>query len=501
MAAAATSSLDRVRQHLHQRQPWTQQLQDEFEDAAKEAEQKGDQHVTWTAHPHQSRVLQDTTRFRIAAAGRRGGKTELAAIEALRWARDDDCTTRRPVWWVAPTYQLCRPGLLTALELYPEPWVDSYSVSPGNLHIRFAWGGLIEFMSAEREEQLRGYGLTAAVTEELGEWRERAWTEALRPTLLDVKAPMLGIGTPKGRDWFHRLFQKGQAPENEDHTSFRWSTYDNPHVPDSEVDKAKRTTPERAFEQEYLARFVQPQGSVFPHVDRCVNTDLAVEQDGQEFRVPEHPLDGAVYAAGWDVARHDDWSVLCLDDALTRETVYFDRFQQIPPRQQAFRVALVAAEYGASVLIDATGAGDPYWSLLVEMASGELIHEMERRNMAVPDEWRDRLNEEGSLFGVTAYKYTRASKQNIVENLKALVGDEDTTWPDIPVLTNEMQIYEYKDSGKSGAPDREEAYDDAVHAKALAEWMAAHMDPGAGRPRGDDRDEGGDGERSLAPSL
>lgn len=502
--AAAGSSLARVRQHLHNQTPWTQQLQDQFEEAAKQAEEVGEENVTWTAHPEQSRVIQDTSRFRTVAAGRRGGKTETAAVEALRWAQSDACTTRRPVWWVAPTYQLCRPGILTALELYPEAWIDNYSVNPGNLHIRFPWGGLIEFKSAEREEQLRGYGLTAVVAEELGEWRERAWTEALRATLADVQAPMMGIGTPKGHDWFFRLFQKGLDPDEEDHASFRWTTYDNPHIADAEVDQAKEQLPETAFRQEYLAEFVQPQGSVFPQVQRCVNKDIELAQDGQEYRIPDHPLSGAVYAAGWDVARHDDWSVLCLDDALTRETVYFDRFQQIPPRQQAFRVALVAAKYNAAVLIDATGAGDPYWSLLVEMASGALLEEMEKRDMEVPEAWRDRLAKNGQLFRVDAYKYTRASKQNLVENLKALVGDQDTSWPDIPVLTNEMQIYEYKDSGKSGAPDREEAYDDAVHAKALAEWMAAHMDPNAGKPRGgdedgDDEDEGEAG--SMAPSL
>lgn len=493
--AVASSSLARVRHALNTHQPWTHQLQHQFEEASKEAEQTGTNSVTWTAHPHQSRVLKNTARFRIVAAGRRGGKSELAAVEALQWARSDDCTTRRPVWWVAPTYQLCKPGFLAALETYPEPWIDTYSLSPGNLHITFPWGGLIEFKSAEREEQLRGYGLHATVAEELGEWRERAWTEALRPTLVDEEAPMLGIGTPKGHDWFHRLYQKGLDPEHEDHASFRWSTYDNPHIRDAEVDKAKKTTPPRAFEQEYLARFVQPQGSVFPNVEKCVNRDLRVEQDGQEFTIPDHPLDSAVYAAGWDVARHDDWSVLVIDDAHTRETVYFDRFQQIPPRQQAFRVALIAAEYEAAVLIDASGVGDPYWSLLVEMASGALIQDMETQGRAVPQAWRDRLNENGQLFVVKAYKYTHASKQNVVENLKALVGDQDTTWPDIPVLTNEMQIYEYKDSGKSGAPDREDAYDDAVHAKALAEWMAAHMQPEPGQPRDED------GERELAPSL
>lgn len=386
--------------------------------------------VEWHPTQPQQRILQDTARFTVACAGRRGGKTQVAAVQALQWAQDS--TPTYPVWWVAPQYDLCTPGLRTCLDLYPNAWVVEYSTAPGNQHIDLAWGGRIVFKSSEKEQSLRGRGLTACIAEEVGEWRRSAWEEALRPTLADAEAPALFIGTPKGHNWFYELYQRGQREEEwPEYSSHHWTTRDNPHIPSQEVEEARRSLPEHAYRQEYLAEFVQAQGSVFDQPRDCVQRGL------------EDPVDDEAYVAGWDVAKHEDWSVVCVDRVRDRHTVAFDRFQRVPYREQARRVTDLCADYGASIVMDATGVGDP-----------------------VLETTRSHATDAG--LEVHGLKFTSAVKQNLVNNLAALIGDRDTSWPDIPVLTNELEMYEWKGDGRSGAP--EGMHDDAVIAKALAQW-------------------------------
>jgi hypothetical protein len=74
---------------------------------------------------------------------------------------------------------------------------------------------------------------------------------------------MIAIGTPKGRNWFYRWFQQGQSSDHPDVASWQAPTKQNPYVPDSEIEAAKEDMPDRVFNQEYRAEFVDDTGSAF----------------------------------------------------------------------------------------------------------------------------------------------------------------------------------------------------------------------------------------------
>ncbi len=79
--------------------------------------------------PWQQQVWNDDTRFKVVAAGRRTGKSRLAAwmliVEALQ-------TNKGHVWYVAPTQGQARDIMwLTLLEL-GHPVIESSHVNNGN---------------------------------------------------------------------------------------------------------------------------------------------------------------------------------------------------------------------------------------------------------------------------------------------------------------------------------------------------------------------------------
>ena len=55
----------------------------------------------WKPHPGQRAIMSHSARFRVVACGRRWGKSEMAAHEALERALEENGAT---IWWVAPTY-------------------------------------------------------------------------------------------------------------------------------------------------------------------------------------------------------------------------------------------------------------------------------------------------------------------------------------------------------------------------------------------------------------
>lgn len=410
----------------------------------------------WRPSPYQARVLLSPKRFKVLPAGRRVGKTEVEAIQALQWARA--APPRRPVWWVAPTYDACEPGLSAIEALWPQEWIKRSSSQPGNMKVETAWGATVSFRSAEKERTLRGRGLAGLLVDEAGEVPDFAW-QVLRPALLDASAGALVAGTPKGRNWFHVVAGYDGDPAHPDWATFRGTTYDSPVATHADVEAMRAEMTDRMFRQEILAEFLVDSGGVFHEPRRCVVG--SAWQQGALPGLSDGPCDAnARHCAGWDVAKDQDWSVLVIDRAATRHTTYFDRFRRVPYPEQAKRVARALVHYDADVLVDSTGHGA---DAVVDLLRAEL----------------ERLVPKGRRPRIYAYKFTHATKQNVIDNHAILVAQRATTWPDIPKLTNEHEIYEWKSGGRTGAPDGEGNHDDCVIAKALCTFLASRIGDGA----------------------
>jgi hypothetical protein len=209
--------------------------------------------------PWQQEVYSDDHRFKVIAAGRRCGKSRLAAttliIEALK------CPPGSAVLYVSPTMGQSRQIVWDLLLDLGRDVIQSSHVN--NLDITMVNGARIYVRGADRPDTLRGVSLTYAVLDEVADIKPEAWEQVIRASLSDRKGRGMFIGTPKGRNWFYDLWKLGQDDQDKDWKSWHFTTQDNPLIDPTEIESAKKTLSSFAFKQEYLASFSNAGADVF----------------------------------------------------------------------------------------------------------------------------------------------------------------------------------------------------------------------------------------------
>lgn len=219
-------------------------------------------------------LASDRVRFRSVVAGRRFGKSYLAAAELLRAAvsgKNKNC------FYCCPTYGMAKEIQWDMLiQMIP----DEYLVKTNEtaLTIKLINGSTIALKGAEKPNNLRGRALDFVVLDEFADMRPEAWYEVLRPSLSDREGSALFIGTPKGRNHFYDLWAKG-VDGADGWESFQYTTVQGGNVSPSEVEQAKADLDERTFNQEYCAEFVTYAGLIYYNFERASSV-VKLEDDG-----------------------------------------------------------------------------------------------------------------------------------------------------------------------------------------------------------------------------
>lgn len=391
---------------------------------------------SWSPHPKQRLILQDDHRFRVVPAGRRFGKTYMARHEAFEFAFENPESL---VWYVAPTDEDARELAFAPLkQAIPRDLLAEEPRESPPRSITLVNEARMVFKSAE--SQGRGRGLDHVVIDEAGEVGNRVtgyWPEVIRPSLSDTAGTALIIGTPAGRNFFFDMFQRGEDPDDDEVSSWQASTYDNPHVPDAEVEQARATLPERVFRQEYLAEFVDESGTVFDYETRPYTV---ADVEGRE-----------PYTTGVDLARTSNYLVATTIDADGMLVGFMRR-----------RGGSWAAAHRALEQYLADYPGDAY---LDATRDNKVVEDLARSVAGHVD--------------VEPVRFTPQAKADLVENLAARLETRDVVLPaasgptaerETDALLRELDVFTY-DTTPSGnvryhAP---EGYnDDAVDALALA---------------------------------
>ena len=201
-------------------------------------------------------------RFAVVAAGRRTGKSHLAAVSLLLSALDDG---PGKTVYVAPTAPMARDILWPTLFDMGGDLITNSNVN--NLDITLVNGGKIALRGSDRPDTLRGLSIKHLVLDEAAFVKEGLYETVLRPALSDRLGSALFIGTPAGRNWFYDLFRASEAKELSDHSAWHFTSYDNPTIPSEEIDHAKKTLPAFAFHQEYMASFDAMESQFFDRKD------------------------------------------------------------------------------------------------------------------------------------------------------------------------------------------------------------------------------------------
>ena len=385
------------------------------------------QKTTINALPHagQKEVHNSDARFKVLSAGRRWGKTRLGVNECL-----DAASKGGRAWWVSPSYKTSEVGWRPLRQLARR--IPGAEVKLVDRSVALPGGGFVAVRSADNPDSLRGEGLDFVVMDECAFMQREAWTEAIRPALSDRLGRALFISTPKGRNWFWEIYQRGVQGE-EGWQAWTFPTAANPFIQASEIEAARRDLPEIIFRQEYLAEFVDDQGGVFRRVQEAAVLD------------PREPETNRQYVAGVDVASSVDFTVVTVLDAETKEMVYLDRFNRVDYPVLIDRLESVYHRYNlTSMTVEANSIGRP------------VIDELVKRGLAI-----------------VAFTTTSATKQAVIQALQAAFENAQIKVLNNPVLIGELLSFESKRAPSGSftysAPDG--MHDDCVMSLAIA-WNA-----------------------------
>lgn len=365
-------------------------------------------------HAGQIKVLRESARFNVLECGRRFGKTHLGIQLAI-----DAVVDGKEVGWFAPTYRyLEQPWREIGKALKPIKALSNATEK----RLEIINGGGFDCWSLDNVDAGRGRKYDRVIIDEASLVRnlQSAWQETLRPTLADRRGDAWFLGTPKGRNFFHRCFERGQIGD-EGWRSWRLPTTTNPLIANEEIEAARRELPKQVFEQEFLGIPSDDGGNPF-------GLDAIADCTGDCGR-------GDPVVFGVDLAKSVDWTVVVGLDRDAR-VVSLDRWQSTWAETER-RVRDLIGEHPA--LVDSTGVGDP----IVESLQ------------------RDRPRVEG-------FKFTGHSKQQLMEGLASRFSRREVRIPD-GWLRTECETFEFEYT-RTGVRYEAPAgmHDDGVCALALA---------------------------------
>ena len=391
-------------------------------------------------HPAQIKVWKGRARYNIVCLGRRSGKTALGIMLALGSSADISLEKAAlqggNVGWFAPSYKVlddawrqCKARLKPVIERSNEQ----------TKRIEIIGGGSIEFWTLDDEDCGRGRKYHRVIIDEAGIAKrlQPAWENAIRPTLTDFGGDAWFLSTPKGRNYFYECYQRGINGQK-NWVSWQMPTSCNPFINPQEIEEARLNLPERTFQQEYLAQFLEDSGGVFRNIMSCA---YEIESD-EALRNTQKINDGRAYIIGVDLARVEDFTVITVIDAKERKVVAIDRFNQIEYLFQLERLVRISNQFKhAPILIESNNTGIAF----IEMA--------QRRGLSV-----------------RAFQTTNASKAEIIEKLAVAFEQQTISIPNYEPLISELMAFDQErlSSGaiRYSAPAGQ--HDDCVMSLAIA---------------------------------
>lgn len=244
-------------------------------------------------HSKQREIVRSPARFKIIRAGRRGGKSsleeEVCSFKAL--SKKD-----QHILYIAPTAKQARSIIWEEFKRRLSPIGAKFNEARLEIRVPTAEGGTstIYIGGWENRENYRGMKFHHIVFDELDTLRDffLSYQEIFRPALTDTQGTADFIGTPKSDS--RNLARLEKFSETDiDYKAFHFTSYDNPHVADEEIDKAKAELDPRTFKQEYLAEYLEDAGALFRYssiIDTFTNT---VEKTGKKYLVVDVADDGS----------------------------------------------------------------------------------------------------------------------------------------------------------------------------------------------------------------
>ena len=385
-----------------------------------------------TMHDGQCEVLSDFNkrvhRFFLINFARRLRKTTLALNILIQEACEH---SNSRYGYITSTFTAAKsiawrdPNMLK--KWLPTEFVKKFNES--ELFVEFKNGSILSLHGSDRPDSIRGVDFRGIVIDEAPLCKRELYEEILRPIVAQgLERWMIFIFTPKGKaSWIYEYWCKMR--DNPEWGRYMLNAEDSGLFTMEELEKAKTEMPARVYAQEMMCSFEESSAGVFKNVQECIAGQYdSYRQD-------------KTYVTGVDLAKINDFTVLTTIERETRRIVAWERFNQVDWSYQKEKILAHCNKYRSLAIVDATGLGDPICEDLIRQG-----------------------------LSVFPFKISNSSKKELISRLMVAIEQRQITFPNIPVLVEELGLYQYNvsDGGNItyGAPEGNN--DDAVISLALA---------------------------------
>ena len=150
-------------------------------------------------------------RWRAIVAHRRAGKTVATINNLIRSALT--CPREEPrAAYIAPLFRQAKDVAWTYLKRFTAP-IPGAEPNESELRVDLPNGGRVRLYGADNPDGMRGIYLDDCVLDEFADMRPSVLPEIIRPALSDRKGSLTVIGTPKGHNDFHKIWQTAQTDD------------------------------------------------------------------------------------------------------------------------------------------------------------------------------------------------------------------------------------------------------------------------------------------------
>ena len=341
-------------------------------------------------------ILGSAAKYHVACVGRQFGKSLMAINLSLYWMINEGPVK---VLWVSPVYSQTTKVQKELMQAIGASGIVKNCNYSDN-YIRLKNGSEILFRSAEKYDNIRGLTVDYGILDEAAFMKEDAWKEAIRPVFMVKGKKVLFISTPKGKNWFHELFQLAKSKDYDNYAHYTGSSYDTPYINREEIEDAKLTLPPNVFQQEFLAKFIDSGGEVFSNLDKnCF---------------PQYPSPQGKVFCGVDLGKQEDFTVATFQDS-AGQVIDIYRANNREWSTMVNDIMQLVRKYTATVMVEVNSIGD-------------VIYEQ------IKTQWQD----------THPFVTTSKSKNEMIEGLILDMNETNVRIPDsklFPWLLSELEVF------------------------------------------------------------
>lgn len=360
-------------------------------------------------------------------AKRQVGKSILAAIEVIKFAVEQKCTSI-----------VIEPTLTQSRRVYKDiqGWLqDSGLVEQFNaslMEIHFNNGSEIIFKSAEQRDKLRGYTVSGLLVIDEAAFISDSIIDVIFPFVDAHNAPTLVISTPlfkSGR--FYTLYEQGLADADGKSQSFDWATYDTSQfLTEEKMEYYRKTVSPIKFTSEYLGQFITDGSYVFKNIIEAITS----------------PIDTVPLYCGidWGTGQNGDYTAVVLMNGSSEVTEVL-KVNAMDAVEQIERISSLINSHPSlkSVTVERNSIGNVFYDMLKRKISRKSV--------------------------LSTFLTTNESKRQIIENLASAFEQKTISIVDDEEMISELQHYavEKTQSGKITYNGVFGFHDDIVMALAI----------------------------------